>query len=142
MASVGPNRVVIAFGSNLGDREAHIQKAIQLLNDKCGQVHQVSSLHQTAPEGFESANQFLNGCLLLSTQLTPHQVLEALQAIELELGRYKTKDTYEDRCIDLDIIFYESLVLHDERLQIPHPRYQERDFVLKPLMELDLSFSQ
>ena len=141
MASVGPNRVVIAFGSNLGEREVHIQSAIQLLNERCGKVLQVSSLHQTAPEGFESAYQFLNGCLLLTTQLTPHQVLETLQNIEIELGRSKTKATYEDRCIDLDIIFYESLLLHDERLQIPHPRYQERDFVLKPLMELNLSFT-
>ena len=79
--------------------------------------------------------------MLLKTSLNPYELLDKLKGIEKELGRMKTKDSYEDRCIDLDIIFYESLVLNDERLQIPHPRYQQREFVLKPLMELDLSFT-
>lgn len=141
MAPVGPNRVVLAFGSNIGDRHAQIQEALDLLAQRCGQILQVSSYHETSPEGFVSEHLFINGCLLLKTSLDPFELLEQLKQIEKELGRKKTTEGYEDRCIDLDIIFYESMVLNDERLQIPHPRFQERDFVLKPLMELDLSFT-
>ncbi|MFM6945695.1 MAG: 2-amino-4-hydroxy-6-hydroxymethyldihydropteridine diphosphokinase [Flavobacteriales bacterium] len=141
MAPIGPNRVVLAFGSNIGDRHAQIQEALDLLNQRCGQILQVSSFHETNPEGFESDHLFINGCLLLKTSLDPFELLENLKQIEKELGRKKTKEGYEDRCIDLDIIFYESLVLNDERLQIPHPKYQQREFVLKPLLELDLSFT-
>lgn len=141
MAPIGPNRVVLAFGSNIGNRHAQIKEALDLLNQRCGQILQVSSFHETNPEGFESEHLFINGCLLLKTSLDPFALLENLKQIEKELGRKKTKEGYEDRCIDLDIIFYESLVLRDERLQIPHPKYQQREFVLKPLMELDLSFT-
>jgi 2-amino-4-hydroxy-6-hydroxymethyldihydropteridine diphosphokinase len=141
MAPIGPNRVVIAFGSNIGDRHAKIQNALDLITERCGQIIQLSSFVETKPIGFQSDHLFLNGCLLLKTSLDPFELLKKLKAIEKELGRIKTKDSYEDRCIDLDIIFYESLVVNDVRLQIPHPRYQEREFVLKPLMELDLSFT-
>lgn len=141
MAPIGPNRVVIAFGSNIGDRHAKIESALVLITERCGQILQVSSYLETRPEGFDSEHLFLNGCLLLKTRLDPFELLAKLKDIEQELGRLKTKNGYEDRCIDLDIIFYESLVLNDERLQIPHPRYQQREFVLKPLMELDLSFT-
>jgi 2-amino-4-hydroxy-6-hydroxymethyldihydropteridine diphosphokinase len=141
MAPIGPNRVVIAFGSNIGDRHVKIQSALDLITERCGRILQVSNYIETSPEGFQSDHLFLNGCLLLKTSLNPYELLDKLKGIEKELGRMKTKDSYEDRCIDLDIIFYESLVLNDERLQIPHPRYQQREFVLKPLMELDLSFT-
>ncbi|MEN9700287.1 MAG: 2-amino-4-hydroxy-6-hydroxymethyldihydropteridine diphosphokinase [Bacteroidota bacterium] len=139
MEKIAHNRVVIAFGSNLGDREAHIQQAISLLNARCGSVVQVSSFHSSEAQGFESKNPFLNGCLLLKTNLMPHALLDAVQQIEREIGRVKTKATYEDRPIDLDLIFYENLVVQDARLCLPHPRYLERDFVLIPLAELNLN---
>ncbi|MEY4991323.1 MAG: 2-amino-4-hydroxy-6-hydroxymethyldihydropteridine diphosphokinase [Bacteroidota bacterium] len=137
----GNNRVVIAFGSNLGDKEAHIQKAIDALSTTCGFVAQVSPFYHSAPEGFVSENQFVNGCLLLLTDLNPYVLLKELKAIEKNLGRIQKTAQYEDRCIDLDIIFYESLCIQSPDLQIPHPRYQEREFVMIPLQSLNLDFN-
>ncbi|MEN9742985.1 MAG: 2-amino-4-hydroxy-6-hydroxymethyldihydropteridine diphosphokinase [Bacteroidota bacterium] len=141
METIGPNRVVIAFGSNLGEREQNIAKAIALLGKNCGAVAQVSSYYENPAVGFESEQLFLNGCLLLLTNLMPKELLFALKAIEQQIGRVKTREGYEDRLIDLDIIFYENQVINDTTLQIPHPKYHERDFVLKPLAELQLGFS-
>ena len=141
MELMGNNRVVIAFGSNLGDKAANINNAIAQINKTCGKVAQGSSFHKSEPMGFESTHEFLNGCLLLLTDLPPKQLLLHLKEIELSMGRIKTSDNYEDRLIDLDIILYENLCVHTPDLQIPHPKYQERAFVLEPLMELDLGFT-
>lgn len=140
MELTGNNRVVIAFGANIGPREANIASAIQLLNERCGKVAKVSPFFESKPLGFSSSHTFLNGCLLLLTDLTPNDLLEALQIIETELGRTKSNPVYQDRCIDLDIIFYENLFINRPHLQIPHPRYHERQFVLEPLKALDLDF--
>jgi 2-amino-4-hydroxy-6-hydroxymethyldihydropteridine diphosphokinase len=141
MELTGNNRVVIAFGSNLGDKAANINNAIAQINKTCGKVAQVSSFHRSEPMGFDSYNEFLNGCLLLLTDLPPKKLLFHLKEIEVTMGRIKTSENYEDRLIDLDIILYENLCIHTPDLQIPHPKYQERAFVLEPLMELDLGFS-
>lgn len=135
------NRVVLAFGSNLGDKEQNIRRAIDLIALNCGRVVQVSSFYQNEAVGFESSHSFVNGCLLLLTNLTPKQLLLNLKEIEAQLGRVKVKiDQYEDRSIDLDIILYENLCIHTPELQIPHPRFQERSFVLEPMRELSLDF--
>jgi 2-amino-4-hydroxy-6-hydroxymethyldihydropteridine diphosphokinase len=140
MEMTGNNRVVLAFGSNLGDKEANICKAIEELSRSCGKVVQVSPYYRSAPVGFESENEFLNGCLLLLTDLTPKQLLQEIKAIEEMLGRVKNSASYEDRCIDLDIIFYENLCIQTPDLQIPHPEFHKRDFVLTPLKALKLDF--
>jgi 2-amino-4-hydroxy-6-hydroxymethyldihydropteridine diphosphokinase len=141
MELIGNNRVVIAFGSNLGDKAQNIQQALAQINETCGKVVQVSSFHRSEPMGFDSNNEFLNGCLLLLTDLPPKNLLRHLKEIEVSMGRVKTSENYEDRLIDLDIILYENLCVNTPELQIPHPKYQERAFVLEPLMELDLGFS-
>ncbi|MFM7644230.1 MAG: 2-amino-4-hydroxy-6-hydroxymethyldihydropteridine diphosphokinase [Sphingomonadales bacterium] len=140
MELTGNNRVVIAFGANIGQREANIASAIQLLNERCGKVAKVSPFYESEPQGFTSSHTFLNGCLLLLTNLTPNDLLEALQLIEAELGRIKSNSGYQDRSIDLDIIFYENLFINRPHLQVPHPRYHERQFVLEPLKALELDF--
>ena len=141
MELTGNNRVVIAFGSNLGNKAANITNAINQINKTCGKVVQISSFHRSEPMGFDSSNEFLNGCLVLLTDLPPQNLLIQLKEIEVSMGRIKTSDKYEDRLIDLDIILYENLCIHTPNLQIPHPKYRERAFVLEPLMELDLGFS-
>ena len=141
MELTGNNRVVIAFGSNLGNKAANITNAINQINKTCGKVVQISSFHRSEPMGFDSSNEFLNGCLLLLTDLPPQNLLIQLKEIEVSMGRIKTSDKYEDRLIYLDIILYENLCIHTPNLQIPHPKYRERAFVLEPLMELDLGFS-
>lgn len=141
MELTGQNRVVIAFGSNIGDKEENIRKAIIELEKTCGKVAQVSSLYKTEPMGFESKNQFINGCLLLLTNFAPHILLQKLKEIEVSLGRIKTSLIYEDRTIDLDIILYESLFINTPDLQIPHPKLHDRPFVVEPLKELNLGFN-
>jgi len=96
-----------------------------------------SKFYSSEPWGFESESQFVNACCILKTRLTPGGVLLALQRIEKELGReQKTKSDYEDRVLDLDILFYNHLVLSSESLTIPHRFMHVRNFVLEPLSEI------
>ncbi len=130
------NQVVIALGTNLGDKELNLKSAISQINSNVGEVLKVSSIFKNSAVGFESKNEFYNACLICKTKLSPELVLEKLQEIEKILGRKKTKESYEDRVIDLDIIFYEDLVIKSKNLEIPHPSYSLRNFVLFPMLEL------
>ena len=130
------HQVVIALGTNLGDKELNLKNAISQIKSKVGEVSKISSIFKNSAVGFDSENEFFNSCLICHTELLPEQVLKELQEIEKILGRIKTKESYEDRIIDLDIIFYEDFIVQTKNLQIPHPNYQERNFVLIPLLEL------
>lgn len=140
------HRVYLGLGSNLGDREEHIRKAVALIGEKVGLVIRQSSLIETEPWGFESENRFLNGVILVETSLTPRQLLRATQKIERSLGR-KRKSTdsslqspdfskYSDRPIDIDILLYDDLTVDEPDLKIPHPLMEQRDFVMIPLNEI------
>ena len=141
------HQVYLGLGSNLGDREEHIRKAIALIGESIGLVIRQSSLIETEPWGFESANRFLNGVILVETTLTPRQLLKATQKIERQLGRKKkstdsclpTPDfskNYSDRSIDIDILLYDDLTVDEPDLKIPHPLMEQRDFVMTPLNEI------
>jgi 2-amino-4-hydroxy-6-hydroxymethyldihydropteridine diphosphokinase len=130
------HQVVIALGTNLGDKELNLKNAIIQIKSNIGEVLKVSSIFRNSAVGFESENEFFNNCLICETKLSPKQVLKKLQEIEKILGRIKTKESYEDRVIDLDIIFFDNLVVKTKNLEIPHPNYHERDFVLVPMTEL------
>ena len=133
------HRVYLGLGSNLGDREENIRKAIELINERVGEVVRQSSLVETEPWGFESENKFLNGVLLCETSLTPRQVLKATQKIERFLGRIKCNHKtqgYSDRPIDIDILLYDDITVDEPDLKIPHPLMRERDFVMIPLKEI------
>lgn len=130
------HQVVIALGTNLGNKKLNLNNAIDQIKFKVGEVSKISSIFKNAAVGFESDNDFYNACLICKTELSPDQVLKELQEIEKILGRIKTKESYEDREIDLDIIFYDDLIIRSKNLEIPHPNYHERDFVLVPMLEL------
>lgn len=131
------HQVYLGLGSNLGDREENIRKAISLIDERVGKVLRQSSLIETEPWGFESSNRFLNAVILCETTLTPRQVLKATQKIERELGRKKkTTLNYSDRLIDIDILLYDDLTVDEPDLKIPHPLMHERDFVMIPLNEI------
>ena len=138
------HQVYLGLGSNLGDREEHIRKAIALIGESIGLVIRQSSLIETEPWGFESANRFLNGVILVETTLTPRQLLKATQKIERQLGRKKkstdscilTPVSYSDRSIDIDILLYDDLTVDEPDLKIPHPLMEQRDFVMTPLNEI------
>ena len=128
----------LGLGSNLGDREANIRKAISLIGKKVGLVLRQSSLIETEPWGFESSNKFLNAVILCETTLTPRQLLKVTQSIERQLGRRRksTSSSYSDRPIDIDILLYDDLTVNEPDLKIPHPLMQQRDFVMIPLQEI------
>lgn len=127
----------LGLGSNLGDRHTLLLKAIELLAQHVGRLVRCSSFIETEPWGFASEHRFLNAVALFRTTLTPHELLTATQDIERQLGRSeKSNGTYHDRPIDIDILLYGDAVIDEPDLKIPHPRMQERDFVMRPLREI------
>lgn len=130
--------VYLSLGSNLGDRHATMRRAIDMLNAEAGTVDRQSSLLETEPWGFGSANKFLNMCVRLLTTLTPEQLLLKTQDIEKRLGRtVKSVDgKYHDRPIDIDMLMYDDVNISTPTLTLPHPHMHERDFVMIPLREI------
>ena len=128
----------LSLGSNLGDRERMLHRAIALIDERVGTVQRVSSFIETEPWGFESEHPFLNAACMVLTTLSPEQCLEETQQIERELGRTtKSKDgVYHDRPIDIDLLMYGDLKLSTPTLTLPHPHMQERNFVMIPLREI------
>ncbi len=132
-------RVFIAIGSNLGDREENIIDAINLLIANGVDVKNISSIIETKPYGNVKQPDFLNCVVDAYTALPPRMLLETLKAIEKQLGRTRTIH-WGPRTIDLDIIFYDELVIDTSDLKIPHPDMQNRLFVLEPLNQLAPNF--
>lgn len=132
-------RVFIAIGSNLGDREENIIDAINLLIANGVDVKNISSIIETKPYGNVKQPDFLNCVVDAYTALPPRMLLETLKAIEKQLGRTRTIH-WGPRTIDLDIIFYDELVIDTPDLKIPHPDMQNRIFVLEPLNQLAPNF--
>ena len=127
-------RAYVGLGANLGDREATMRRAIELLGDE---VAAVSSFRETDPVGYEDQPRFLNGALALETELSPRELLDRLLAVERELGRTRDGPRYGPRTIDLDLLLYGEVVVDEPGLRVPHPRLAGRRFALEPLAELD-----
>ncbi len=132
---------VVAFGSNLGDREATIRAALDDLAATPGvRLDAVSSFLETTavrPHGIDDlAPRYLNGVAMISTALDPHALLAELQRIEDEHGRVR-RERWGDRTLDLDLIAMAGRRVDDDRLVLPHPRAAERRFVLEPWLEVD-----
>lgn len=133
------HKVYLLLGSNLGNREKNIDNAINELK-ACGIIiSKKSSLYNTAPWGYAEQPEFLNQALECLTSLEPFELLKEIKSIEKKMGREKTV-RYGPRIIDIDIIFYDDLILKSEKLTIPHPLMHERLFVLKPLSEIAPDF--
>ena len=138
-------RVVLLAGGNLGDVKSRLQRAQKLVNERVGAVLRCSHRYESEPWGFAAAGRFSNQAMEISTDLAPEEVLDAVQAIEAELGRDRAAEqrekarsgaAYVSRPIDTDILFYDDLVLASERLTLPHPLLAEREFALVPLCEI------
>jgi 2-amino-4-hydroxy-6-hydroxymethyldihydropteridine diphosphokinase len=127
--------VYLSLGSNIGDRERHLQAAIERLNASGVEVHRVSHIYETAPVDYTKQRWFLNLVAEAETRLFPLQLLGRIGRIEHELGRVRTVEK-GPRVIDIDILLYSHAVVRTARLEIPHPRMSERRFVLEPLVEL------
>lgn len=125
----------IALGSNLGDKEKNLRRALLLLTQQGVEVVRVSSFLSTEPYGVTDQPQFLNAVACVRTSLAPLALLEVLLATELAMGRVRLRH-WGERNIDLDLLLYEDVVLDTPRLRLPHLDMQNRDFVLLPLAEI------
>jgi 2-amino-4-hydroxy-6-hydroxymethyldihydropteridine diphosphokinase len=129
------NKAYLLTGGNVGDRHLNMQQARTNIELICGQLLQVSSIYETAPWGKTDQADFLNQVLLVETKLSPQDLLKAIFFIEEKGGRIRTVKN-APRTIDIDILFYNHLVLEEPGLSIPHPRIKDRRFVLEPLNEI------
>jgi 2-amino-4-hydroxy-6-hydroxymethyldihydropteridine diphosphokinase len=131
-------RAYVGLGANLGDREATIGRAVELLDDLDGvAVVGVSALRETEPWGPVEQPRFLNGAVVVETEVAPRSLLDALLAVERRLGRDRDhEERWGPRTIDLDLLLYGDLVVDEAGLDVPHPHLHERRFALEPLAEL------
>jgi len=128
-------KVYISFGSNMGNRRKYIEKALSLLEKEGIHIEAISPIFETEPYGKRDQPFFLNGVLVAKTQIPPLQLLKILKKVEKITGR-KNRERWGEREIDLDILFYDNLILETEEISIPHRDLHNRLFVLEPLMQL------
>ena len=130
--------VYLSLGSNLGDRVGFVQQATSLLGAHSEiNIVATSSFYESEPWQMASDNWFVNAVVQISTTLSPEDLLTECQRIEQLLGRKRGNETtYQDRTIDIDIIFYDKLILNNERLTIPHKHFHKRVFMLVPMLEI------
>lgn len=131
-------KAYICIGSNIGDRIDKCINAIREISNS-SRISATSSFYITAPVGKEDQAEFINCVLMIDTTLKPLDLLEFLQTVEKKLGK-KITERWGPRTIDLDILFYDGLVIQNESLNIPHPRVHTRKFVLVPMCEIDPDF--
>ena len=126
--------VTLSIGSNLGDRKSNLE-AVHTALPPAVTVRKMSSLYETEPWGYADQPDFLNQIILVDTYLSAQDLLTYVKKIELDIGR-ESNFRYGPRLVDIDIIFYGEEVIQEPDLEIPHPRYKERAFVLVPLAEI------
>ena len=131
--------VYLLLGSNVGDRDSNLSRAIELINRSAGELIKVSLLYETAAWGKTEQAAFLNQAICISTALTPLALLSLLKSIEKEVGRIST-EKWGPRVIDIDILFYGSEIIQAPELQVPHPYLPVRRFALLPLSEIAEDF--
>lgn len=140
-------RALLGFGSNLGNRIQQIQQAVALLSVHPDiEIVDISRLYETRPVDMAKTEEqepawFINAAMSIDTDLSPHELLAACLDLERHFGRDRTqnqvkKQGYASRTLDIDILFYDNEVINEPKLQIPHPRLQERAFILAPLMDI------
>lgn len=130
----------LSLGSNLGDRRKNLTIALTHLDNNIGNILNKSGIYESEAWGYKSSNIFMNMVVAIDTSMEPEDLLGALKNIERIMGRGESAGAYADRQIDIDIIFYNSLVLSSPRLKIPHPLMADRRFVLEPLNEIAPDF--
>ncbi len=131
------NTAYIGLGSNLDDPELQIRQAVAAIRHiPQSQVSKISSLYHSRPMGPQDQPDYMNAVLALETELTPLELLDQLQAIENNAGRVRKDQRWDARVLDLDILLYNSQIINNERLTVPHYGLKEREFVLLPLAEI------
>ena len=129
------SKVWIALGSNMGKGRKNLDLAIKMMNERGVLVEKVSTYIETEPYGYTEQDNFVNAVCIAETKLSPRELLETLLKIELDMGRVRIIK-WGPRIIDLDILFYEDLIIDEEDLKVPHIEIQKRSFVLEPMNEI------
>lgn len=135
--------IYFGIGSNLGDRDANLRRAVGMLHERVGDCLACSSIYRSAPDGFVSKNEFANIVAVCKTAYSPEEVLLLTQQIEREMGRTEktVNGVYHDRVIDIDLLKAihnsQTLTFNSASLTLPHPRMEERAFVMIPLREVE-----
>lgn len=129
------SKVYFSIGSNKGNRSQLINEAIDKIDISIGRVELKSSIYETQSWGFKS-NNFYNVCLLIESSLSVESIFNKILKIEKDMGRLKSGNKYSDRCIDIDILFVEDIIVNNKNLIIPHPRLHLRKFVLTPMLDI------
>lgn len=130
------NRVVLCIGGNLGDRMANLGETADFVLFNIGDIVQSSGIYESPGWGMENVPDFLNQVLVVETELDPAGLLAEIAELEEFYGRQRIKGKYASREMDVDILFFNDEIIHEENIDIPHPRMHERMFVLKPLSEI------
>ena len=128
--------LILLLGTNLGNREHHLDNARSQLCKRVGSITKKSSIYQTASWGIKEQPDFLNQALMIEATIPPYDVLKQILTIENQMGRIRSEKKYISRTIDIDIIFFDRCIVDEPGLNIPHPKLTERRFVLEPLAEL------
>lgn len=132
--------VFLLLGSNMGLRSHYLSKARNLISQNIGPVKTCSCIYETEPWGFETPMSFLNQVVGVSTKLNPDELLSVIIDIENALGRQRYNSHYENRTIDIDILFYDNEIINKAALSIPHPEIANRQFALVPMNEIATTF--
>jgi 2-amino-4-hydroxy-6-hydroxymethyldihydropteridine diphosphokinase len=127
--------IYLILGSNLGSRFESIAKAIGLIRERIGSIEAASSIYKTEPWGYEHQPHYLNQVIRINTILTPKELLDEINKIEVECGRIRN-GRWRERVLDIDILYYNNEVIKSDEIEIPHPQIQNRLFTLIPLCEL------
>ena len=131
--------VYLSTGSNLGNRENYLLQAEEAIIEFIGHIDARSSIMETAPWGKTEQPNFLNRALRIKTKLPPLFLMETILEIEREMGRNR-QEKWGPRIIDLDVLFFDNRIIDEDGLRVPHPHLHERDFVLKPMVEIAPDF--
>ena len=129
------NTVYLGLGTNLENREIQLERARHLIHERIGIIEAMSSVYETEPWGYSDQPAFLNQVILIRTSLIPSEILELTKSIENSLGK-NTPFPNGPRTIDIDILFFNDHIIRDSDLSVPHPKIEERNFVLIPLLEI------
>ncbi|MCX7698405.1 MAG: 2-amino-4-hydroxy-6-hydroxymethyldihydropteridine diphosphokinase [Candidatus Goldbacteria bacterium] len=130
------NTVYFSIGSNIGDKKNNLRNAIKLLKKNNINIIKISSVYKTEPVGVKNQPYFYNICIKAKTRLDPENLLKLIKIIEKKIGRKKVKK-WGPRIIDIDILFFNNIILNKRKLKIPHPEIIKRNFVLIPLYEIN-----
>jgi len=128
--------VYLSIGSNIGDRKTHLSRAIEMIAHRIGSIVKESRIYETAAWGLEDQPVFYNQIVQIKSEQKPSEILSKINKIEEEIGRIRNSK-WASRKIDIDILFYDDIILETEDLAIPHPYLQDRNFVLVPFLEIN-----